>query len=142
MQNFWIQIRIGSLPILNTIFYFQSINHFKHTFIFLGCINLVERKISSALMQLQHTLFMHRWRVWMLLQIIHAVLMKGWTEPAIIALSIFFLSINDLTQALIYPSLSLTRSNGSATYSSICIINDVLLQNYSFRGRLSVFLIG
>ena len=52
------------------------------------------KKTSKVLlMQLQHTLFMYKWRIWMLLQIIHAVLMKGWTEAALIALSIFFLWI-------------------------------------------------
>jgi hypothetical protein len=52
-----------------------------------------KKNISKVLlMKPQHTLFMHKWRIWMLLQTIHVLLMKGWTEAALIELSIFFLS--------------------------------------------------
>jgi hypothetical protein len=44
-------------------------------------------------MRFRHTLFLYKWKTWLLLQIICAVLMKGRTEAALRALSIFFLLI-------------------------------------------------
>jgi hypothetical protein len=62
--------------------------------VLLVCINFVERKnIERTIMQFRHTLFLYKWKTWLLLQIIYAVLMKGRTEAALIALSIFFLLI-------------------------------------------------
>ncbi len=60
-------------------------------------IDLVERKKLEAekeskviLMPLQHTLFIYKWKLRVLLQIIHAVLAKRSAEAELIALSIFF----------------------------------------------------
>ncbi len=41
----------------------------------------------------RHTLFLYKWKTWVVLQIIYAVLMKGRTEAASIALPTFFLLI-------------------------------------------------
>jgi hypothetical protein len=50
-----------------------------------------KKKISKVvLIQLHHKLFMYKWNIWMLLQIIYAMLVKGRTEAVLIALSIFF----------------------------------------------------
>ena len=52
------------------------------------------KSISKVLLiKLQYALFMYKYKIWMLLQIIHAVLMKECTEAALIAISIVFLFI-------------------------------------------------
>jgi hypothetical protein len=52
-----------------------------------------KEKISKVLsIQLQHTVFTQKLEVSRLLQIVHVLLVKGWNEAALIALSIFFLS--------------------------------------------------
>ncbi len=82
-------------------------------------MRLLNRQIVY-IYELDHTLFMYKWKSWLLLQFIYAVLMKGRTQAALISLSIFFLSTKFMSfvSFIYYKKKNLKNHNVYSWYYS------------------------